>query len=159
MSKEVYHDKIGVAITIQNQTRDAGLKEEVGQSGVKPWVQEDSKEGSIFFSVMSMPLKCLEKFFAFVQRIKITNQEIGIKGPADSGAVSVLELLPLYEASEDGEEVSSFDDTVIKSYKKALACLAESSVPPLLSYKRLLDPLLKPSAFLWQKQGEAEPPE
>lgn len=33
--------------------------------------------------------------------IKITNQEIGIKSPEDSEADSVLELLSLYEASEE----------------------------------------------------------
>lgn len=36
-----------------------------------------------------------------------------------------------------------FEDTVIKSHKKAPTCLAESSAPPLLSCKGLLDLQLK----------------
>lgn len=51
-----------------------------------------------------------------------------------------------------------FDDTVIKSHKKAPTCLAESSAPPLLSCKGLLDPQLKPSSFHLLKLGKPGPP-
>lgn len=93
-----------------------------------------------------MSLKHLEKNFAFVQKIKIMNQEIRIKGPEDLEAVQLLNYFH-FMRPQDEEEVSSFDDTVVKSHKKAPTCLAESSAPPLLSCKGLLDPQLKPSAF------------
>ena len=54
-----------------------------------------------------MSPKHLEKNFVFVQKIKITDQEIGIKGPEDSEAVQLLNYFHFMRA-QDEEEVSLF---------------------------------------------------
>lgn len=56
---------------------------------------------------MSCVTETLRKNFAFVQKIKITNQEIGIKGPEDSEAVQLLNYFH-FMRPQDEEEVSFF---------------------------------------------------